>query len=140
MERRTHRFDAGPPPEKAESVLEHVAEGCGVRQAGRLCRVAHNTVARCSRVAGGHARAAYDELVGLSPPPPRTTEVQIDEKWSFVAKKGKNRDRSDPADDLGGRRDHVALDPEHKLVVAVAPGKRTAEDVEALVAGARRRA
>src|SRR4051812_36354621 len=64
----TPLFDARLPPEKVESALEHVAEGCGVRQAGRLCRVAPNTVARYSRIAGAHARDAHDDLVALSPP------------------------------------------------------------------------
>jgi transposase-like protein len=64
----TPLFDARLPPEKVESVLEHVAEGCGVRQTGRLCRVNPNTVARYSRVAGGHAKDLHDELVALSPP------------------------------------------------------------------------
>ena len=72
--------------------------------------------------------------------PPRTTEVQFDEKWAFVAKKEANCDRDDPADDRKGDCwDHVALDPEHKLVVAVMPGKRTVENTEALVAELRRR-
>jgi transposase-like protein len=64
----TPLFDARLPPETVESVLEHVAEGCGVRQAGRLCRVAPNTVARYSRIAGEHARSAHDDLVAISPP------------------------------------------------------------------------
>ena len=64
----TPLFDARLPTERVESVLEHVAEGCGVRQTGRLCRVAPNTVARYSRIAGAHAAAAHDELVELSPP------------------------------------------------------------------------
>jgi transposase-like protein len=64
----TPLFDARLPPAKVESVLEHVAEGCGVRQTGRLCRVAPNTVARYSRLAGAHARDAHDELVAVSPP------------------------------------------------------------------------
>ncbi len=42
----TPLFDARLPSGKAESVLEHVAEGCGVRQTGRLCRVDRATVAR----------------------------------------------------------------------------------------------
>lgn len=67
----TPLFDSRLPPGKAESILEHVAEGCGVRQTGRLCRVAPNTVARYGRIAGGHAEAAHDELVGLSPPDDR---------------------------------------------------------------------
>ena len=133
----TPLFDARLPPEKVESVLEHVAEGCGVRQTGRLCRVAPNTVARYSRLAGEHARDAHDELVELSP---LTTEAQFDEKWAFVAKKEANCDRSDPADDhKGDYWDHVALDPEHRLVVAVVPGARTIENTEALVQEFRRR-
>jgi transposase-like protein len=64
----TPLFDARLPPEQVESVLEHVAEGCGVRQTGRLCRVNPNTVARYSRLAGDHARDAHEELVAISPP------------------------------------------------------------------------
>jgi IS1 family transposase len=72
--------------------------------------------------------------------PPRTREVQFDEKWAFVAKKEAHCDRSDPADDRKGDCwDHVALDPDHRLVVAVVPGKRTAENAAALVAEFRRR-
>ena len=57
-----------------------------------------------------------------------------------MAKKEKNCDRSDRADDFKGDCwDHVALDPEHRLVVAVVPGKRTAENVATLVDELRRR-
>src|SRR5262245_51494440 len=67
--------------------------------------------------------------------PPRTREVQLDEKWSFVAKKQKNCDPTDPADDhKGDWWDHVAYDPEHKLVLAVVPGARVTESVEEVVA------
>ena len=72
--------------------------------------------------------------------PPQTTEAQFDEKWAFVAKKEANCDRSDPGDDhKGDYWDHVALDPEHRLVVAVVPGARTVENTEALVEDFRRR-
>ena len=72
--------------------------------------------------------------------PPRTTELQFDEKWSFVAKKEANCDRTDPADDhRGDYWDHVAYDPEHRLVLAVVPGARDVEGTEALVGEARRR-
>ena len=106
--------------EKAIAVLEHVAEGCGVRQTERLVGVHRDTVTRYTRKAGDHAKAAHDELVALSPP---TTEVQFDEKWTFVAQKEALRDRSNPADDhKGDSWDHVAFDPESRLVVAVVPG------------------
>jgi hypothetical protein len=60
--------------------------------------------------------------------------VQCDEKWAFVGKKDKHCDPTDPADaKQGDNWDHVALDPEPRLVVGVVPGKRTAKNVEKLV-------
>jgi IS1 family transposase len=66
--------------------------------------------------------------------PPRTREVQFDEMWSFVGKKEKNCDPANPDDDhKGDWWDHVAFDPEHKLVLAVVPGARVTESVEEVV-------
>ena len=66
--------------------------------------------------------------------PPRTRETQLDEKWAFVGKKQKNCDHSDPADDhRGDYWDFVAFAPEHRLVLAVIPGARTAENAQAIV-------
>src|SRR3954469_13329618 len=75
-----------------------------------------------------------------SPFPPRTREVQFDEKWAFVAKKEKNCDPLDPADDRKGDTwDHVAIDAESRLVVSVVAGERTAENVVAVVEDFKRR-
>lgn len=72
--------------------------------------------------------------------PPQTQELQFDEKWSFVGKKEERCDRADPADQQQGDNwDHVALDPESRLVLAVVPGKRTTENTEKLVAETKRR-
>src|SRR3989440_4698252 len=66
--------------------------------------------------------------------PPQTREVQFDEKWAFVGKKEKHCEPEDPTDaQQGDCWDHVALDPEHRLVVSVVPGERTAESVRELV-------
>ena len=51
-----------------------------------------------------------------------------------MGKKEKHCDPDDPADTKQGDHwDHVALDPEHRLVVSVVPGKRTTENTERLV-------
>ncbi|MBV8329537.1 MAG: hypothetical protein JOZ61_03620 [Verrucomicrobia bacterium] len=64
----------------------------------------------------------------------------MDEKWSFVAKKEKNCDEDDPEDQFRGDCwDHVAFDPEHRLVVSVIPGERTSESAEELVADVKER-
>ena len=57
--------------------------------------------------------------------------MQFDEKWTFVAKKQEHCDPGDPR--RGDSWDHVAFDPEHRLVVAVVPGKRTAAICHRLV-------
>ena len=68
------------------------------------------------------------------PFPPKTTEVQLDEKWAFVFKKEKHCHDAEAGDSQQGDNwDHVAYDPEHRLVVDVVPGKRTAKNVEKLV-------
>jgi IS1 family transposase len=66
--------------------------------------------------------------------PPHTREAQFDEKWSFVGKKEKHCD-PDEAEDArqGDNWDHVAFDPESRLVVSVVPGKRTQDKVHRLV-------
>jgi IS1 family transposase len=68
------------------------------------------------------------------PFPPETREIQLDEKWSFVAKKQANCDPDDPADaHKGDWWDHVAYDAEHRLVLAVVPGARSIENAEEAV-------
>ena len=63
----TPLFNARLPTDKAVSVLEHLADGCGVRQTGRLTHVSRGAVGRLSRLAGGQAGALHDELVAFSP-------------------------------------------------------------------------
>jgi len=63
--------------------------------------------------------------------------VQLDEKWDFVAKKEKNCEPDETA--AGDCWDHVALDPESRLVVSLVVGKRTAEATHELVRDFHRR-
>lgn len=60
--------------------------------------------------------------------------MQCDEKWSFVHKKRKRCDPTDPADhDKGDCWDFVALDAEHKLVLGVVVGRRDNSSALALM-------
>jgi transposase-like protein len=63
----TALFGSKLPDEKALSVLEHLHEGCGVRQTARLTRVNRKAVGRLALGAGDHAKALHDELVAVSP-------------------------------------------------------------------------
>ena len=84
-----------------------------------------------------HARDAHRRTGG---PLASTRDLQMDEKWSFVAKKEKNCDEDDPEDQFRGDCwDHVAFDPEHRLVVSVVPGERTGESIRELVTDVKER-
>jgi IS1 family transposase len=57
-----------------------------------------------------------------------------------VGKKQKNCDPTNPDDaHCGDYWDHVAFDPEHKLVLAVVPGARTEENARAIVTEVKQR-
>lgn len=66
----TPLFDSRLPEEKALSLLEHLAEGVGVRKTGRLVGVSKDTVIRYSLRAGQHAKALHEVLVAFSPQDP----------------------------------------------------------------------
>jgi IS1 family transposase len=72
-----------------------------------------------------------------SPFPPKTNEVPFDENGSFVGQKQKNGEPDEAR--RGDCGDHVALDPETRLVVRLVVGKRTADATHALVRDFRRR-
>lgn len=66
-------FGARMPEEKIDSVLAHIAEGCGIRKTGRLVGVNRNTVSQYARRAGKHAQEQHDELVAFSLSNPRSS-------------------------------------------------------------------
>ena len=66
----TPLFGARLSRDRALAVLHHLAEGCGIRQTGRLVGVKKDTVVRYALQAGGHARDLHDELVAFSPSDP----------------------------------------------------------------------
>jgi len=57
--------------------------------------------------------------------------VQLDEKWSFVFKKEAHCDPHEG--ERGDNWDHTAVDAEHRLVLAVTPGKRAAAQCRKIV-------
>lgn len=66
------------------AIAKHLAEGTGCRATARLVGVSLNTVLRFTRRFGKHAELFHDLMVrGIHP-----DQVQPDEAWSFVGKKG----------------------------------------------------
>lgn len=74
------------------------------------------------------------------PFPPGTRQLQLDEKWSFVGKKQKRCDpEAEPDWFCGDQWDHVAFDPESRLVLEVLVGKRLQTNAEELLQGVKGR-
>jgi len=69
----TPLFRANLPEDRVHAVLDHLDEGCGVRQTARLVGVHRDTVGRLARMAGQHAHDAHDELVAFSPSDARSS-------------------------------------------------------------------
>jgi IS1 family transposase len=66
--------------------------------------------------------------------------VQLDEKWSFVGRKQKHCDPDDERDWFRGDQwDHVAFDPDSRLVLEVVVGKRLDTTAELLLEGLKAR-
>jgi LacI family transcriptional regulator len=63
-------FRARLPESEVVSLLNHVQDGCGMRQTGRLTGHKEDTVVRYAKLAGEHARRAHDRLVAFSPADP----------------------------------------------------------------------
>ena len=60
-------YRARMPKEKIVSILDHVRDGCGMRQTGRLEQVKEDTVIRLARLAGRHADSLHQQLIAFSP-------------------------------------------------------------------------
>jgi len=63
----TPLYYAKLPAQTVLSILEHVRDGCGVRQTARLVKVSKDTANRYVRLAGEHAAALHEELAAFSP-------------------------------------------------------------------------
>jgi transposase-like protein len=60
-------FRSRLPDKEVINILNHVQEGCGMRQTGRLTGHKEDTVIRYARRAGTHAKALHERLVAFSP-------------------------------------------------------------------------
>jgi transposase-like protein len=70
--------------DKALAIAQHLAEGNGMRPTSRLTGVSLNTVLRFAHRVGDHAHEFHEQMVRHV----QVNQVQVDEAWAFVGKKG----------------------------------------------------
>jgi len=110
-------------PDAAARALQCLVEGCSIRSTERLTGLNRNTIMRLLLLAGERSARLMDaRMQNLT-----TRYLQIDEIWSFVGKKKRNRRPDDPPE-VGDAWIFVALDEETKLIPAFYVGRRLKPD------------
>lgn len=116
--------------EKKLAVLAALVEGCSVRSTERLTGVHRDTICRfLARVGDGCAALLDDRMVDLP-----CRRLELDELWSFVAKKQRTVRPSEDAAGIGDQWVYVAICAESKLIPAYLVGKREAANTNQFVA------
>ena len=111
------------PTEKQIQIVNCLVEGNSLRATSRLCGVERNTVGRVLLRVGDRCAWLMNEKMRRVP----SRLLQVDEIWTFVAKKEKRLNGHDNHTEVGDQYVFVALDAESKLVPSFYVGKRTAE-------------
>lgn len=115
-------------------VLSLLCEGSSIRAVERLTGAHRDTITRLGVRVGYACMALHDRWVRDVIP----SMIQLDEIWSYVAKKQGHLDDGDP-ETWGDQYTFVATDTQTKLTIAYLTGKRTAESTRVFAADLRAR-
>lgn len=110
------------PTEKQVQIVNALVEGCSIRATARMVGVEHKTVMRVLLRTGDKCAWLLNEKMRRVP----SRLLQVDEIWTFVAKKEKRLNGHDNHAEMGDQYVFVALDAESKLIPSFYVGKRTA--------------
>lgn len=122
------------PRDRQIQIIAALTEGCSIRAVERLTGVHRDTIMRLGVRVGEGCAAVHDGLMrGLN-----VARIEMDEVWSYVAKKQRLVTREDGAE-VGDQYLFVAMDATGKAILSYAIGKRTAEMTNAFVADLRTR-
>jgi IS1 family transposase/transposase-like protein len=108
---------------KAESVAEHLAEGCSVKATARLAKVHPSVVTRLKRKVGRHAEAFHQERVQAL----EVVALEADERHGYT------HDKSQP------QWEAEVIDPLSKFVVSHGQGQRDEALIRRLLEDAAKR-
>jgi IS1 family transposase len=116
------------PFDQQVTVISALAEGCSIRTAERLTGVHRDTIMRLAARVGFGAIKFHDRTVQSL----RVPRLELDEAWSFVAKKQR---RCTPADGpfVGDQYVFLAASATTKAIVSFQVGKRNEENTKAFI-------
>ena len=124
------------PREKQIEVIAALCDGLGVRATSRITGVNRGTVAALALKAGRGAAELHDRMmVGL-----RVNRCELDELWSYVAKKQARVGKNDlAAAAVGDQYTFVALAASSRAIISYFTGKRDSGSTHEFIADLRQR-
>src|SRR5216683_8025430 len=122
------------PRDKQVEAIAALCEGVSVRATERLCGVDRGTILSLGVRVGDGCAVLHDAMMrGL-----HVSRIELDEAWSFVAKKQRHLKPTDPAD-FGDQYVFLALAGAGKAIISWRVGKRNGENCRAFLADLRAR-
>jgi len=123
------------PLEKRVDVVRHLVEGMSVRGTERLTSVSIPTVLSTILRMGQGCDWLHNKFVRDLD----IVELELDEQWSYIAKKQAKVDETKDPVEFGDCYTYIALARTKKLIVSYRVGKRDEADTKAFVADLRAR-
>jgi hypothetical protein len=122
------------PRDQQIAVISALTEGCSIRSVERLTGIHRDTIMRVGARIGNGCATLHDAMMrGL-----HTSRIELDEAWSYVAKKQRHLKPADPAD-FGDQYVFLALAGAGKAIISYRVGKRSGENCRAFLADLRSR-
>ena len=122
------------PLEKQVAVISTLTEGCSIRATERLTGIHRDTIMRLGVRVGRGCAALHGALMRDV----RVNRIELDEIWSYVAKKQKQVKPEDHQG-VGDQYTFIALAGAAKAIITYRVGKRNAEHTQAFLADLRAR-
>ena len=122
------------PFETQVRAIGALVEGCSIRAVERMTGAHRDTIMRLGVRIGNACESLHNaRMVGV-----QCSTLELDEAWSFIAKKRKNVTAEDPAE-YGDCYLWIGLDANRKAIVSFRVGKRSTFDARIFLADLRAR-
>lgn len=117
--------DVHTPDLKIQMLVHLIAEGISLRGAGRVLRLAKQTVQKIHDTAGTNCREFMERVItGIS-----ASDVEVDEIWTYILKKQfRKTDLEKKNHEVGSQWIYLGIDRTSKLILTFHIGRRTVED------------
>jgi IS1 family transposase len=122
------------PRDKQVEIIAALCEGVSIRAAERLTGVHRDTVMRLGARVGAGCAALHDRMMRNL----QVGRIEIDEAWSYIAKKQRRVKQDDPAE-FGDCYVFIAMAATGKAIISYLTGKRSSPNTYAFIADLRER-